>query len=397
MVSFEDIQRREIAIFGTGLNAVKCAYYMLEKRKPIKCFLNNNKLTDNFLGRPVYEPDHVPENTYVVIAVESIATYMQLSKQLGELHLEEFTDYIYYTWIDKSMILLHGNCHMSVIQAYMESSSRFLDEYAIYPNPPIYSNEEKAIASVVLKYCDIWIHEDIRTDNAFSFFLSDEYIRQQWAINNVSDKDRVEIIVPHLFGLGRAFFPQTALGKNERNDKINNAQDVNGMFPHADLVIDKCVEKGMEEEDIIKYCMSDSVFNEEEVTKNFEMYMEKIKERESAWDIKIYNYLLENYRNEKMFYDAGHPTNVIMKKISEEILNRLGIDEDGIHTDLTMDGCENPIYPSVKRWLKLQWDESEIRKSHSARKCCDKMDFEEYVKEYLWWTHGYRCKGKGYI
>ena len=43
MVSFEDIQRREIAIFGTGLNAVKCAYYMLEKRKPIKCFLNNNK------------------------------------------------------------------------------------------------------------------------------------------------------------------------------------------------------------------------------------------------------------------------------------------------------------------------------------------------------------------
>ena len=105
----------------------------------------------------------------------------------------------------------------------------------------------------------------------------------------------------------------------------------------------------------------------------------------------------EGKRNEKMFYDAGHPTNVIMKKISEEILNRLGIDEDGIHTDLTMDGCENPIYPSVKRWLKLQWDESEIRKSHSARKCCDKMDFEEYVKEYLWWTHGYRCKGKGYI
>ena len=43
-------------------------------------------------------------------------------------------------------------------------------------------------------------------------------------------------------------------------------------------MIDKCVEKGMEEEDIIKYCMSDSVFNEEEVTKNFEMYMEYLHE-----------------------------------------------------------------------------------------------------------------------
>lgn len=196
---------------------------------------------------------------------------------------------------------------------------------------------------------------------------------------------RIEITVPHLFGLGKAFFPQSAW--NQRNEWINNAGDVNGMFPHADVIIDKCVKEGMSTDDIITYCKSDDALDREAIVTNFDIYMEKIKEREKAWDIKIYDFIKQKYRNEKLFYDVGHPTNVIMKKICRDILNILGIEESNIYTDENMDMHENPVYPAVKHWLKMEWDEQEIRKSGSAKKCCSKMDFEEYIREYLWWNY----------
>lgn len=184
MVSWESIQEREIAIFGTGRDAVECAYSLFNRGISVKYFLNNKKQIDTFLGCPVYDPnkDYVPDGAYVMVSVGAMPTYLLLSRQLNELHLEEFQDYIYYKWMDKKLILLHGNCHMMIIKAYLESSEKFLAEYGIYPNPEIHNNKKKKIDSVVLRNCDIWIHEDIQKDNAFGYFLSDEYIREQWLI-----------------------------------------------------------------------------------------------------------------------------------------------------------------------------------------------------------------------
>lgn len=138
MISLNDIKKREIAILGTGLDAVKCVYKLHNEGIGVKCFLNNNSKSDMFLGCPVYEPvsgyRKWGKKIYVIIAVGMVSTYVSLSKQLTELGLEEFTDYIYYKWLDRKLVLLHGNCHMEVVKAYLESSDKFLNKYAIYPN-----------------------------------------------------------------------------------------------------------------------------------------------------------------------------------------------------------------------------------------------------------------------
>ncbi len=386
MVSLNDIKRRTIVIFGTGLDAVKCAYSFYNRGICIKYFLNNNSRIDTFLGCPVYEPDskYLSDKVYVIVAVGTMPTYLVLSKQLKELHLGEFTDFIYYKWIDKKLVLLHGNCHMTVIHAYLESSKKFSTKYAIYPNPLIQENREKRIDSRVLENCDLWIHEDIQKDNIYGYFLSDTYIRQKWR-GTGRGNEKKEIIIPHLFGLGKAFFPQ--YGWNKRNEKINNARDTNGMFPHSDCIIDRCVEEGMIVEDIITFCKSDLALDEETIFQNFEVYMKKIMEREKSWDISIYDFILLNYKKNKLFYDAGHPTNTILKKICEDILNKLDIKEENIYTNINLDTHEIPVYPVVRHSLKMEWEENEIRKSSTAKKMCSYMDFEEYIREYLWWNY----------
>ena len=198
--------------------------------------------------------------------------------------------------------------------------------------------------------------------------------------------DTVEVVIPNLFGLGKAFFPQSE--GNYRNNKIKNGEDTNGMFPHADKVIDKCVEQGMKKEKIIEFCMRDDAISRNEIKENFRLYIEKMRIREQCWDIKIVDYILENYKKRKLFYDMGHPANEILEVISKGVLERLGITAESVFADEKLDVHEEPVYPAVIKTLEMNWDNGLIRKSPWGKKACNEMDFKEYIEEYLWWCYG---------
>ncbi len=379
MLSMDRKKCKKTVVFGTGLDAVKCIYHLQKREIEIAYCLNNNCKEEQFCGYPVYEPDqnHL-KNVFLLVAVRS-HVYPIISRQLQENGLLEFTDYIYYEWAYKKVVLLHGNCHMAIIRSFLLSSESFNRQYSVYPNPPIYEIKAGKIEKNVLENCDIWIHEDIRPDNDYSYFLSDEYMR------NLCRADVTEIIIPHLFGLGKAFFPQSEW--NLRNRKIKNGEDANGMFPHADKVIDGCVEQGMDKEAIIEYCMSDQALSRNEIEENFKLYLDKMTIREQKWDIKIVDYILKNYKKRRLFYDMGHPTNEILGVISSAILDKLNIRNACITANENLDVHEEPVYPIVKKVLHMDWDNGWIRKSVMGKKACSKMDFTEYIKEYLWWCH----------
>lgn len=371
---------KRLVVFGTGLESVKCIYYWQRRGIEIAYCLNNNCKEDLFCGYPVFEPDKENLRSVFLFVATKMQVYPVISKQLQENGLTEFQDYIYYEWAYKKLVLLHGNCHMAIIRSFLLSSESFCKHYSIYPNPPICENKEGKIEEAVLENCDVWIHEDIRSDNEFSYYLSDEYMR------NLFRTDIVEIVIPHLFGLGKAFFPQSKW--NHRNKKIKNGEDANGMFPHADKVIDECVKRGMSKENIVKYCMSDAAIGRYEIEDNFRMYINKMRTREQEWDIKIVDYILENYRKRKLFYDMGHPVNEILEIISAAILEKLGIADEGITADESLDIHEEPVYPIVQKVLNMNWSDGLIRKSIAGKKARSEMNFEEYIEEYLWWCHG---------
>ena len=370
----------EIAVFGTGLDSVKCTYYLKENGIQVAYYLNNKCNIEKFSGMCVYEPtEENIKNVYILVDA-SEASYPAISNQLQGMGLNEFDDYIYYEWAYKKVVLLHGNCHMSVIKEYLNSSNQFSKEYSCYPNPPICDNPKRKIADSALATCDLWIHEDIRANNPFGYELSDEYIRSKLR------QGTREIIVPHLFGLGKAFFPQADY--NSKNLSIANGNDKNGMFPYGDMVIDECVKEGKHKNEIISYLKSEEVLVRDDVLSNFFLYMNKVKEREGGWDIKIYDFIMENYKSKKLFYDHEHPTNIIMKKISMDILECLEIKDENISALFKMDIHEIPVYPIVKKWLGLEWTDENIRKSKMSKKATEIMNFEEYICEYLWWCHG---------
>lgn len=368
-----------IVILGTGVDALRCTQKLIKiyEIQPEYYIVNDCKQNE-FVEYRVFECDkkHI-KGKYVLVAT-SENTYSEIQKQLVSLGLEEFKDFIFYEWLFKKVVLLHGNCHLDVVESYLRSSDLFCRGYAIYPNPRICFNTSKRISLEVLRNVDLWIHEDIQDENGYGYFLSDSFIKPY------IKESAIEIIIPHLFGLGKLLFPYS--GSNKNNKTLSNSVDKNGMFPHSDNLIDMCVERGFSVEQIIEYCMSENAMSEEEVTENFKLYMDKIRIREEQWDIKIYDFIKNNYKRRKLFFDVGHPTNVIFKYIAKSILEILKINDD-IATTVQLDWHEVPVYPTVKKYLHLEWSENEIRKSKKAKRIATKMDTEKYIREYLFWCY----------
>lgn len=370
---------RGVLVRGIGVNGAKCAYQMNRLGIRIIGYISDNSINPFFRNVPVYKSnDEITKHYYILIAT-NMDNYMVVSKEMQTNGKQEILDFCYYEWLYKELVLLHGNCHMEILKYFLSSSEEFSEKYSFYPFPFLVSSANDFNVNTEVFYSiDLWIHEDIRDDNMFGYKVSDSYIRK-----NISP-DTKEIIVPHLYGVGKLLFPQSIF-LNKGNESINDGIDTDGIFLYGDKVIEKCISEGMKIDEIISFCKSDNAFIREDIISNFEDCIDKIKEREKSWDIKISKFILDNYQRYKLFYDPGHPTNCIMKYIALMILKKLNIECDYVKCDKCMDAHEKPIYPMVKKVLKINFLDDNIRVT--GKKLCEKMNFEEFIIEYCWWRH----------
>lgn len=371
---------KKILIYGTGLDAVRLFYTLKNLNMPVGGFINKNSKIKEFCGLKVYDCKRELIKGYYVIVASRFQSYMQIKMYLDTEELSEFDEYIFYEWLDKKIVFVHGNCHVSVIKEYLNSSSEFNKKYVIYPTKLI-QEMESGIDQMLLVNCDVWIHQEIRNENPFGYRMSDEYIRKK--INpNVR-----EIIISNTFGEGHIYFPQADMN-NIKNRPISNGEDRNGIFPDNDAVISRCLDSGMSIEDIINYCTRNDIFTEKQIINNFNTCLDKIYEREKNCDIKVYELIRNNYKDTKLFYDPGHPTNIVLEYIAVEILKLLGIVENRqLHAINNLSAHELPIYPQVQKVLGLKFRDDEIRKGNRDKKLTEKMNFEEYIKQYIWYCY----------
>lgn len=375
MITVDFLRNREVVVYGTGINAVKCTCFLEGQGIRISYVVDGREGTGRFKNYPVYPPSsQTLAGKYIIVACAA-GTYGEIKERLCDYR--EFEHYIYYGWLNKKIIFLHGNCHMDVIEDCLNSSKIFQKNFAIYPAPRVCTG--KMIDETAIAYMDVWIHEDIRSDNIIGYKVSDEYLKQ-FVSDNI-----FEIIIPHLYGLGAGFFPY-AKRINDKNTALLNGAYENGMFPFRDDVIVKCMEQDMSIDQICRYVYEDNIVPAEYIIKNFNKYMDRIRDREKSWDIKILDFILEHYKTKKLFYDIGHPTNAILEKVSVDILKFLGI-QDEVFTDEKLDYHEVPVYPWVSKVLGMEWTEGLIRVDDKAIKCSDSMDIAEYVREYVWWCY----------
>ena len=116
--------------------------------------------------------------------------------------------------------------------------------------------------------------------------------------------------------------------------------------------------------------------------------MEIIKNEDEENDVKVYQYIMDNYMTKCIFLDPGHISDNVYSEYITQIFEILKLQPSEIMA--ICDDLKNelvlPMYGCVKKYLKLEWYDTGqlIRKNKfTLVNCGEGITIDEYVKEYV--------------
>lgn len=375
------MMKKQYILYGAGWEAERF-YYRFDDRNQIEFVIDANK-KGTFHGLKIYRFEDIPcdlKNYKIIIATE-IAPYFSIRKLL------KANEYHNYTWSKviggsdgRKIVLVNANCYGRAYKEYLLSNQWFNERYRIIDIPAIHEYvkyDDKDIPGELLEACDVYIHQDVRAENQFSYFLSDEYILPRLK------RECISVTVPNLVGFGRFLFPTVQGGFK----KIDIAGSPWQLFAE-DAFIDSFYQKYPDINELIEHITTDSPLSDEEVIKIFKECMLKLKKREEKWDIKISDFIMENYKDEKLFSDINHPTPYLMKEICERLGRYLGLEGKVGNIKEDLGAVEGFVWPFVKNALGLRWSQRHVRRNNVSlswtKLAGESLDIREYIREYVW-------------
>lgn len=392
---------KKTVLYGAGIQGEKF-YARWHKRYDIQFVIDRNA-NGTFHGLPVFsfeEKSAELKNYYIVVAVARMH-YDTISQNLKDIGCIEFDDFIWMDNIDKKLMILYGNCHMAIIERYLNANPNVTKDYIVWRYYVANVDEKYRVPEDrQLRECSVFITQDIQEENA-------ALVPGFAQLKKKLPSDCVSIIVPNVFGCNM-FFPQLYKPTDTVN-KVNEIHKANlnmnsklysstavmeciigqlqGM---RDRNIDQLYESGKTVDDILTCILDKLTYSAREVEANFQGGLHKLKARECECSIIISDFIEKNFRHMQLFYEPEHPTNNLLFEYGRRILRYLQIELDETQpVEECLDSGEVFIYESVKEALNMEFEQKFIRRNYVNCTLQNRaMDLREYVVNYIAWNYG---------
>lgn len=278
--------------------------------------------------------------------------------------------------IGRQSVVVYGNCHTSIISQMLESCHEFNEKYYIIPTKRIQEiKDPKELYEDCYRQCDVFIHQCIRLNNRYG---------EEYASEKIIDRLKVGcrvISIPNVYHLPLCFFPQYSDAQELRWNGIT--------YFFRDSIVDSHIRKPFKLSTLVKSDYDNpNRFDSGDIVASFDAFINKVRKREQDWDIKVSNFILDNYRNHQLFYDPNHPTNYFLGYVASELLKLLVntdvVSSNQLKVENCLDSIEMPICKAVVKALQLDWTNDVIRKSmpHTNR-LHSSMDISNYIYQYM--------------
>lgn len=404
----------EIVVWGTG-NIARKFFYEKGYKYNIQYFIDNYEPHYNMNNLETYYPDEVDLRKYKIVI--ALADWKSVAKQLEKDGLSFYKNYLPYDWLDKDeipiidilsnisdlsdieevlrdyagnrkMAVINGNCQTSRIKMYLKQNREFSKEYVFLDMPALHMMENDQIELLmqnknILKNVRLFISQNISLNNAFDYRLSNEYL-----IKLMSDQVNY-IKIANLFW--DIYFPQSGKEQDpEREEFVRN------IFPYNDHIIDELLSRpgftggGYTADEIIQIIKLENLFTSQFLEWILQYRLKQLREREILCDIKMLDYIEENFSTRQLFYSRNHPINEVLKEESTRILRYINpdwnLEIEHEETIPTLSVNQEFIYPSILNGLELSFQKRYY--SDSISEC--KYSIEEEIKKYIYCCDGRR-------
>lgn len=384
----------KVVLYGVGLEAEKFWARMHYHYDIIYCL--DRKQQKTFHGIPVYNvEDKKEELKKVQIIVTPVGlAYFEIKQKLENMGLQEFKNFISARLFGRKLVSIYGNCHMNSLKEYLINNVFFSEKYITIFH---YIGEKNAPQKEELEYCSVFITQDIRKENEFGMPSANELCKFL--------KKGKSIVVPNLYGYN-LFFPQCyfpedgqvekhfgieALDIRQKDEltKQNIRVTVNSIGKR-DWFIDKMFCEGASLSDIENAILYEDVFDEKNILNNFRDEIMKLKKREKKCDLKISDYIEDEYKRIQLFYEPFHPSEELIIEMGRRILKLLEIPiDETIQIKRSMDAMEMPIYGEVYKTLGLVFERRKFMRRNCSSTLGNKPEtLREYIDNYIKWVWG---------
>lgn len=390
---------KKVILYGAGLAGEKF-YWAYRKKYEIEYVLDRccNRMFHNI---PVYSFEEKKKDLYghfVIVATDKENIYYEISGILRSIGMIELRDFISVQMVEKKLVVMYGNCHMIILEKYLQKQPEFQRRYVIKRYYIAEMDEkERYPSNNVLAHCKILISQDIQNNNSFKVPGVRDVIKK-------TSRDCINIIIPNLYGFN-FFFPQVSImdetvferhiNDNAINIDINQPQNhytkyiVTWIIGWRDKNIESALNLGSYSE-IKEIIENKEIYSKEQIVRNFKEQLGKLKQREVECSIKISDFIETNYKIQQLFFDPNHPCNVLICEKGKRILKLLNLKvKEDVIVDDALDEGELFIYGCVKKALEIVYNQEYIKQYRY--KCTlhnHPLSLLEYIEEYLAWYHG---------
>lgn len=373
-----------IAIYGVGLEAEKFFCNNIDRYEI--AYAIDRKRHSVFHGISVYPVDYAVKNLPKLLIVVTAGrwTYREIRDTLKKYGLIEFKDFIWHEFINREMVLLYGNCHMIAIEDYLMNNPYFCKNYIIKR----FCITEELPNREELENCSILISQDVNEQNKLGVYSATELF-------GMASESCKKILIPNLYGCN-LFFPQLYEGEEWKKHLSTDESETSKSYEAgvrrigiADENIRRLWKEGKDIFYITNVIKNEEVYTAENIIKNFKNQIEKLKKREAKCDIQISDYIENNYKEKKLFYEPGHPSGDVLYEMGRRICKLLHMElEENFLPLCRMDTLELFVYGCVCKALNLKFEQNYVRRNdHSATIYNRPLDLEEYVRQSVIWLY----------
>jgi len=242
-------------------------------------------------------------------------------------------------------IVIYANCQGGALIKTLEENPQFLEKFSYIKVPPVQlikSKEQIDHLVSSIKATDVLIYQHIQGDNFHNDIKTNSLLKHL-------KPNAIQISFPSLYF--DAYFPHLGI-MTGLTGPLNLVHD---------FIIAYCFTKGLSSNDILSIIQNEKLYPKKFSLNTTLATIEAIKQRENnnECDIKITNFIQENFNKEKLFNQFNHPKKSVFKYIASKIFKIIGINIDSFvfsekgHLDV----ISTPIYKSTHTNLDLGFDE----------------------------------------
>lgn len=286
----------------------------------------------------------------------------------------------------KKIFTSFGNCQIYKISNFILNNVQFQKEYITVTIPLVFSYSPYDVQEMLVNNADelfglfdLFVTQYIKEKNRFYPEFATKYISKKLR------DDAKRILIPNVYFDG--YFPQL---KRETDFTSN----FDAKFPIDDKFVDEIMsnsEMNPDIEQILDIICDENFIPADVIQAGIDRSLNELKNREWICDVKMSDYVENNFRDQQILFTPNHPTPFLIFETTRRILKFLGIKSDSFVDQKSAFDNENqiysligqdvPIYPAVKKYLDLNLC---LEQYYANNRVWDfRAGFRDYMRQYI--------------